>query len=98
MVYHNRKIKNKRRSGFRGPKKRQSVFRAKLNRFWETVHEKLVRQICEDHDLSVDDILVQDERIPWEHTFDKLRDEGYRMKFRSIKSVQTEVENEIFKE
>jgi hypothetical protein len=85
MVYHNRKIKDKKRVGFRGPKKRQSVFRAELNRNWEIEYEKLVKQICIDNDLNINDFMSNDERIPWEHTWDNIESQGYRLRSRSIK-------------
>lgn len=93
MVFHNRKIRNKERVGNRGPKKRYSVFRAELNRKWEQIFERLVRQLCQDNDLTVEDHMVADERIPWEHTWRSLyRTAGYKLKSRSIRAIQTEVE------
>lgn len=93
MVYHNRKIRNKERVGFRGTKKRYSVFRAELNRKWEYVFEKLVTQLCKDNGLSITEHMVEDERIPWEHTFDELRRKGYGLRSRSIRDIQTEAED-----
>ncbi len=78
MVYHNTRIRNKERVGFRGKKKRYSVFRAELNQKWERCMEEQVKKLCEDNDLNVEEQMVEDERIPWEHTWDKLREEGYR--------------------
>lgn len=89
-----RKIKNKRREGFRGPKKRYAVFRAELNRHWELVYEQLVRQLCGDNGLVVEDHMVSDKRIPWECTWGSLREKGYGLISRSIKDIQTAVEDE----
>jgi hypothetical protein len=94
MTYPNRKIKNKERVGFRGPKKRYSVFRAELNKNWEAVFERLVQQVCKDNDLVVEDHMVPDERIPWEHTWDKLIADGFHYRTRSIKHIQIEVMKE----
>lgn len=59
------------------------------------VHERLVRQLCKDNNLVVEEHMVDDERIPWEHTWDKLRAAGYRRMTRSIRDIQTEVELEL---
>ena len=88
MVFHNRKVRNKERLGFRGPKQRSSVFRAELNQKWEVVFKSLVRHVCDDNDLVVEEHMVNDERIPWEHTWRKLEESGYRLKTRSIRDIQ----------
>lgn len=89
MVYHNRKIRNKERLSNRGPKLRYSVWRAEYNRNWEIIFEKLVRQLCADNDLDVEEHMVADERIPWEHTWDSLK-KSYMLKSRSIRDIQIE--------
>lgn len=92
MVYHHRKIRNKERVASRGKKQRYAVFRAELNRRWERIFEKLVYQVCDDNKLNVVEHIVEDERIPWEHTWNKLKDDGYFLQTRSIKDIQTAVE------
>jgi hypothetical protein len=94
-MYPNRKIKDKKRVGLRGPKQRYSVFRANLNRHWEKIFERVVRQLCVDNDLVVEEHMVFDERIPWECTWDKLRQDGYYLTTRSIQHIQVEVEKEV---
>jgi len=90
-------LKDKKRAGHRGPKRRQSVFRAELNKKWETVHERMVRQICADHGLVLEDHMVYDEHIPWEKTWNALKENNFYMKSRSICDVQGEVEAEYVK-
>jgi hypothetical protein len=79
MVYHDRKIRNKERCVYRGKRQRYAVWRGEDNQKWERCFEELVRRLCEYNDLVVEEQMVQDERIPWEHTFDKLDEEGYRL-------------------
>jgi len=95
-MYHERKIKDKKRVGFRGPKKRQSVFRNQLNLYWEEVFQKLVEQICLDNKLSLRDHYIKDERIPWEHTWESLKHKSYRLKSKSIKDIQLSVSDDEF--
>ena len=94
-MYPNRKIKNKRRVGFRGSKKRQSVFRASLNCYWEKVYEQLVIHLCKDNNLAVSEYMADDERIPWEHTWDKLK-KDFSLTTRSIRDIQMEVDRSQF--
>jgi hypothetical protein len=94
MVYPNRKIRNKERCAFRGKKVRYAVWRSEYNKHWELVHERLVRQLCADYKLNVEEHMVHDERVPWEHTWDKLKKQYWPMS-RSIKDIQTEVEKEV---
>jgi len=72
MVYHYRKIRNKERCAYRGFKQRYSVWRAEYNEKWERCFEEQVKRLCADNNLIVEEQMVFDERIPWEHTWDKL--------------------------
>lgn len=60
-----------------------------------TCFKGLVEQICKDNDLSVKSHIVSEKRNTWEHTYDKLKEDGYRLKSRSIKDIQLEKEKEM---
>lgn len=72
-----RKIYNKQRMGYRGPKLRYAVWRAQYNEKWEKCDQDLVERICRDNNLSLEEHMVAHERTPWEHTLKHLRAEGY---------------------
>lgn len=82
-----RKIRNKRRCGFRGKKMRYSVWRAKYNQMWGRAYEVMARRICDDNDLNVEDHISTEERNTWDHTYRDLRDKGYNMIGVSIKQM-----------
>lgn len=69
-------------------KQRYSVFRAELNQNWENIFEKVVRQICEDNNLNVDEHYVPDKRTPWEHTWESLRTKNYWLQSRCFADMQ----------
>lgn len=94
MTDHNRRIRNKERCAFRPKKIRYSVFRAKYNRHWEAFHERMVRHICKDHGLNVEEQMVEDDREPWDATYHHLLARGYRNLSRSIRDIQMDVERE----
>lgn len=88
MTYHQRKIRNKERCSYRGPKQRYSVWRAEYNIKWEKCFERMVTRLCKDNNLILGEHWVRDERIPWEHTWDHLWELGYRFN-ESSRSLRT---------
>lgn len=86
-----RKIVNKERCGYRGKKQRYSVWRAELNKKWERADEAMVRRICQDNNLDIDECMSQEKRNTWEHTYCDLRNKGYNMIGVSIKDLISEI-------
>ncbi|MGE0569000.1 MAG: hypothetical protein AB7O73_13755 [Bacteroidia bacterium] len=67
------KIRNKRRYGERGPKKRYAVFRAELNKKREKDCEKFSKILCEKHGLNLDDLYIDDPKFPWRQTYEHIK-------------------------
>lgn len=90
------KYRNKERLAWRGKKQRYSVFKARHNRMWETIHERMVLQICKDNGLRFEDYFKDDKRVPWETTYDYLTKElGYRMRTKSIQEMCSPIMDEL---
>jgi hypothetical protein len=79
-----RKIRNKERCGLRGPKQRSTVFRAEQNQYWERIYKDMAETLCRDHRLNLQDFLSTEPRNTWEHTYDNIREQGYRHWSKSI--------------
>ena len=75
------KVLNKNRLGFRGSKKRYSVWRAEYNQKWENVYKDKVVQVCKIYGLNLADELVFHKRTPWEKTYESLREQGYDLRY-----------------
>lgn len=73
------KIWNKDRMGYRGSRKRYSVWRAEYNQKWEQHDKDIVERICNSHGLNIKDYFIEseDDRNPWESALLKLKSEGY---------------------
>lgn len=90
-----RRILNKERCGYRSRKQRYNVWRAEYNERWEITCELIVRQICDDNGLKLEDYLSADKRNRWEKTYDALSNAGYHMIGQSIRNIQSMGEAEF---
>jgi hypothetical protein len=87
-----RKITNKERCASRGPKMRYAVWRAELNKKWECINKSMAEQLCIDHQLNIEDYMSQEKRNTWEHTYNNLKEKGYRHMSKSIRDHMLEYE------
>ncbi len=55
------KIRNKERMGYRGAKKRYSVFRAEQNQKWASSEEETLKKACEKHGIDVSQFLSEED-------------------------------------
>jgi hypothetical protein len=83
------------RFGFRVAKQRYSVFRAQHQLAWEKVFENLVRRLCKQNNLDVDEHLEAGKR-KWQTTYETLHAEGYR--FRAMKKEHSSENSGIIEE
>lgn len=95
-----RKIFNKERAGCRGPKMRYNVWRAKHNEYWEAVNKLAVEAACEYHGLNIDDVKVEDRRLTWEKTLNKLeaeyQEQGKRFRTKSWQWLMNQINDEEY--
>ena len=92
-----RKIKNKERCAYRGPKARYAVWRAELNQEWERIYKLRCETICADNGLNIEDFKSSERRNTWEHTRDNLEAKGYRCLSKSWRDLQYEDEiNQLY--
>lgn len=69
------KIRNKERMGFRGEKKRYSVFRAEQNQKWSNFEEEELVKACEKHGLDITQFFDKSDNPnrKWREALDRFR-------------------------
>lgn len=75
------------------PKKRNSIYKAEKNLYWEKVYKLLTNQLCIDHNIDYNDFASIDKKTTfWHDTYWMMCNKGFKNMTKSFKTAMYEID------